>query len=110
MAIMKTLKGKKISTEPPVETLHYFTRDLLAECCDRGDEWGFNRRLNERVKKLPKTCKFPVADSFPHYHAAFRRVREHVRCVVYLGPERGYTTVDVPKSFFRKLPTAPVNP
>lgn len=81
----------------------FFTRDSLAECYEKGERWGLNRRVNAKVKRLPKGDKFPVVRSFPHFHAGGVPVRAHVRCVVMLG-DCGHLTVDVPQAYFDKIP------
>jgi hypothetical protein len=80
------------------------THDLLVVCYDMGEEWGFNRRVNEKVKTLPKRHVYPVVESFPHFHAGGLRVAEHVRCWVAYNFAGDCLMVDIPKAMFDALP------
>jgi len=60
---------------PTLPTVPCFTRDLLIECFEKGDVWGLNRRINAKVKKLPKKAVFPVMRTLEHHHAAFKPSR-----------------------------------
>lgn len=80
----------------------YFTRDSLVECYEKGDEWGYNRGVNAKVKRLSKDAKFPVVTSIPHYHSGGVEVEAHARCIVMVGDH--HLAVDVPQAFFDKLP------
>ena len=96
----KTITTKKATKK----LLPCFTRDLLIECFEKGDEWSLNRRISEKVKELPATAVFPVIRTLVHHHAAFRPVKAHMRCVVVVNGKGQCLIVDVPMSFFKKLP------
>lgn len=105
-----TTRTKKATALPfSAETLYevtgmfrYFTRDSLVECYEKGEEWGYNRQVNAKVKRLSKGAKFPVVTSIPHYHAGGVEVESHARCIVLVGDH--HLAVDVPMAFFDKIP------
>ena|SRR5579862_7510425 len=82
----------------------YFTKKALLECVKSGPKWGYNRQLNEKIKRLSARRNYPVVDYFEHHHKAFEPCEAHMRCLVLLKEPGRFCFVDVPMWFWRKLP------
>ncbi|MBN9519488.1 hypothetical protein J0H58_13355 [bacterium] len=76
----------------------YFTAAHLAQCYEKGGEWGLERRADIEVTLLPPGLRYPVTDWF------LDPTGTYVGCVVLLNSEGYSLTLDVPKAFFQALP------
>jgi len=103
-AARRSIKKTSVKKVEAREILPLFTYDLLVLCFEMGDEWGYNRRVSEKVKTLPKRAVFPVVWSMPHFHAAMEPVPEHTRCRVVVNAKGDCLMVDIPKIMFDALP------
>jgi hypothetical protein len=89
-----------------IQTIQYFTKNLLTKANAVAVKRGYNRALrDEFISKLPDTLKFPVIHYSEHGHKGGMQCESHVRVSVAVGDrEKDIIFLDCDWSLFYALP------
>ena len=91
-----------------MEEVPVLSKEQLTQANDWAIKMGYNRALEptplkQFLEEFDYDVKFPITFHMMHEHAAGKKVEEHVRCVISLGPEGKTTTLDFDLDLFLNL-------
>ena len=83
----------------------FVTPDILRDLARKGQEWGYNRQLEDSLADEVGAYRYPVHSAMTHHHKQGELCEEHIRAAINFTPIKElFVAVDMPKDYWDSLP------